>query len=461
MEPQKGTINKKDNKLLYYLDKGLDRFVMLVILIVRFVVPRKFKKKFDALLEHKDMLHNVVGLAFFNAIGGLCVMATQVKLANYLGASVYGIYSYCLAIGEVGAMFVRYGRNKTMVRDLIQYPEKRDTLVVSTFYLSLINLTLFMIVTFACHKPLDIEVNWTYILLVLSPCLAQLSLGPVYESLRLMSWSSIYGLLQKFGFLVAIWGLLFWHLNVGLLTIGVIVVVTWLTVGLLEYYEVGTQLHINFLGKVTLKEIWNLYKENFVIFLSCVTGVAFGPLIRLILNNYTDSKSVGIYAAGLQIYHICLFFNTQISRVGNPMMAEAGKIGCSSSMRKRLVLRYTLVMFFACLPFAIPMLIFPGEITDILFTEEYAPLADYLPILAVYLIAISIGVVFTQFMISMRMDKVYFAIYIFSAISTLIMALLTIPSCGILGAFISLCIPHSIGCLLYMFFSLSTLKKSS
>lgn len=85
------------------------------------------------------MLHNVVGLAFFNALGGLCVMVTQIKLANYLGASVYGIYSYCLAIGEVGSVFVRYGRSKTMVRDLIQYPEKRDALVVSTFfYLSLI-----------------------------------------------------------------------------------------------------------------------------------------------------------------------------------------------------------------------------------------------------------------------------------------------------------------------------------
>ena len=127
-------INRKDNKLLYFLDNGLDKFVMLVITIVRYFIPGKLKNKFEKITEHKDMLHNIVGLAFFNALGGLCVMATQVKLANYFGASVYGIYSYCLAIGEVGAMFVRYGRNKTMLRDLIQHPENRDSLVVSTFF---------------------------------------------------------------------------------------------------------------------------------------------------------------------------------------------------------------------------------------------------------------------------------------------------------------------------------------
>ena len=454
------TINRKDNRLLYFLDAGLDKFVMLVINVVRWLVPGKYKVKFDKLAEHKDMLHNVLGLSFFNALGGLCVMATQVKLANYLGASVYGVYSYCLAIGEVGAMFVRYGRNKTMVRDLIQFPEKRESLVVSTFVLSLINLGLFLLLTFACHKPLDIEVSWTYFLLILSPCFASLSLGPVYESLKMMSWSSIYGLLQKFAFLAFIWSLFLCHYNVSLFAIGLIVVATWLAIGVMEYYEIGTQLRINFLGKVNIKELWSLYRDNFVIFLSCITGVAYGPLIRLILNNYTDSKSVGIYAAGLQIYHICLFLNTQISRVGNPMMAEVGRADCPIKKRRRIVLRYALVMLVTSLPFALPMLLCPTYVTSLLFTNEYSKLSNYLPILAFYMIAINIGVVFTQFMISMRMDKMYFAIYVLSACSTVIVSLITIPAMGLLGAFISLCIPHSIGCMLYVISSRKALSQN-
>ena len=459
MGPQYNLINKRDNKLLYFLDGTIDRFLLFAIAFARIFVPDKYKSIFDKLTQQKDMLHNVIGLTFFNTLGGLCVMATQVKLANYLGASIYGVYSYCLAIGEVGAMFVRYGRNKTMVRDLIQHQEKRDSLIVSTFFLSIINLALFLAVTFACHKPLDIEANWTYLLLIISPCFASLSLGPVYESLHMLSWSSIYGLLQKFVFLFAIWSLILMQFNVSLFIIGVIVVLSWILVVIMEYYEVGSQLHIKFLQKIYFKDIWNLYKDNFVIFLSCVTGVAFGPLLRMILNNYTDSKSVGVYAAGLQIYNICIFLNTQISRVGNPMMAEAGKDDCSITKRRRLVIRYSLIMITISLPFALSMFLFPNLITNALFTEEYASLANYLPILAVYLIAISLGVVFTQYMISMRMDKTYFFIYVASAISTVITAYILIPMYGVLGAFLSLCIPHSVGCLLYFFFSIKTLRQ--
>ena len=453
-------INRKDNKLLYVLDTGLDKFVIFVIRIVRYIVPRKFKNMYDKLSEHKDLLHNVVGLAFFNALGGLCVMATQVKLANYLGASIYGIYSYCLAIGEVGAMFVRYGRNKTMVRDLIQYPEKRATLVVSTFFLSIINLILFLIIVLLCNEPLDIEVNWTYFLLILSPSFASLSLGPIYESLRMMSWSSLYVLLQKFCFLLAIWTLLLCHFHIDLRDIGIITVATWLIMVFMEYYEVGTQLKINFIGKVKLSELWNLYKDNFVIFLSCVTGVAYGPLIRMILNNFTDSKSVGIYAAGLQIYNISLFFNTQIARVGNPMMAEAGKIDCPIVRRRKLVTRYASIMVGTSLLFAIPMMFFPNLLTSILFSAEYESLGNYLPILGVYMLAMSIGMVFMQYMISLRLDKIYFSIYVTAALSTLFVAYWLIPQYNVLGAFLALCIPHSIGCLCYMLFSLKSLKNS-
>ena len=458
MEKLNNTINRKDNKLLYFLDLGLDKFVTLFISIIRLFVPNKYKVKFDALAGHKDILHNVMGLAFFNAIGGFCVIITQIKLANYLGASIYGIYSYCLAIGEVGAVFVRYGRNKTMLRDLVQYPEKRDSLVVSTFFISIINLAIFMGVTFACHNSLDIEVNWTYFLLILSPCLISLSLEPLYESLRMMSWSAIYTLLQKFIFLAVIWILLFSQINVSLFEISIIVVTSWLLVYALEYYEIITQLRINFIAKVRFTELKNLYRENFVIFLSCVTGVAFGPLLRMILNNYTDSTSVGIYAAALQIYHMCLFLNTQIGRVGNPMMAQACRQDVPMFIRRRKVLIYLFVMLLTAMPFALPMLIFPRQITNMFFSIEYTSIANYLPILALYLIAISIGVVFMQFLISMRKDKLYFFIFITSALTTLLIAFILIQRYGVLGAILSLCVPHGIGCICYMLCSLKYLR---
>ena len=117
-------------------------------------------------------------------------------------------------------------------------------------------------VTFACHNSLDIEVNWTYFLLILSPCLISLSLEPLYESLRMMSWSAIYTLLQKFIFLAVIWILLFSQINVSLFEISIIVVTSWLLVYALEYYEIITQLRIIFTIKKTeiLISVFLLFK---------------------------------------------------------------------------------------------------------------------------------------------------------------------------------------------------------
>ncbi len=116
-------------------------------------------------------------------------------------------------------------------------------------------------------------------------------------------------------------------------------------------------------------------------------------------------------------------------------------------------------MLVTSLPFALPLFLCPSFLTDLLFTDEYASLANYLPILAIYMLAITVGVVFMQYMISMRQDKTYFVIYASCALATLVVAYWWIPLWGILGAFLSLCIPHSIGCILYMLFSLKTLKK--
>ena len=459
IEDSKIEFNKKDNKVILLIDSGIDIFVLLLVRLIKIILPPKLESKIDEYLSHKEVLHNVVGLTFFNALGGICVIITQVKLANYLGASIFGIYSYCLAIGEVGAMFVRYGRNKTMIRDLIQYPQKKGTLITSTLYLSLINLLIFMIVTFAFYEKLEIDITIAYILLIMSPCLISIDPGPVYESLRLMSWHSVYLLIQKFLFLFFIWILFLSKFTVGLTTIGVILTATWILVLVIQFWEIAKQLKINFFKSIKLSDIWFLYKDNFVIFLSCVFGVAFGPLIQLILKQNAETQAVGVYAAGLQIYQICLFFNNQISRVGNPVMAELGKNTCPIVKRKTVVKKYTAIMLVTALPFVIPMVLFPQQIVNCLYSSEYESLSIYLPILAIYLIAISIGVVFTQFLISIRKDRLYFYIYIGTAVATVLCSLILIPQYKIMGAFLSLCIPNSIGCLLYFLFSIKYLKS--
>lgn len=109
------------NKIILSINNAFTKVVSLVLKGIKRILPKKFSFYINK-VESNTAFHNIIGLLFFNAIGGFLMILTQVKLANYLGAYIYGIYAYVLAIGEIGANFVRYGRHKTMVRELVRFP---------------------------------------------------------------------------------------------------------------------------------------------------------------------------------------------------------------------------------------------------------------------------------------------------------------------------------------------------
>lgn len=421
------------------------------------LVPSRFRNVLKR-LECNVFAMNVLGLTFFNAVGGLLVMATNVKLANVLGASLYGIYAFYIAVGEMGANFVRYGRHKTMTRDLIQRSDLFDSLISNTFVLGLINMAIFLLFITLFAKPLTIEISIVSILLMLSPSIGCIDFQPVYESMKLISWHACYHLIQKLIFFAGIWLAIMGVFHPTLLYISAILFASWFVTLVIQYWEIIINLKIRILEHVSISNIWSLYKSNFLISLSCFMGVAFGPIIQMILKETADAAAVGVYAAGMQIFLLCQFFFNQIARVGNPMMAEAGTKECTAAQRRLLVKRYTLIMLMAAIPFLLPLVVFPHYMADVFYTKEYEELGSLLPWYGIYLIGLAIGIVYTQFLISMRKDKVYFAIYVTSAVSTTICAFTIIPPLGVLGAVITLCIPHTVGCLFYLIFSLKYLK---
>lgn len=449
----------QSNKLLFAIDGFLGRFVAFALALAGRVSPAPVRRRLQTLEQHKSAVHNALGLTFFNALGGVLVLITQVKLANVMGAAVYGLYSYYLAIGEVGANFVRYGRNKTMTRDLVQFPEKEGFLIPNTFLLGCCNLLVYLVAVLLLHEQLDADLSWAYVLLVVSPCLMSLDFQPVYESHRLMSWHSIYYLIQKALFLLGIWSVVIVASGVSLTAVGIILFCSWMLILCLQYREVIRGLGIRVFRSFSLSDLLYLYRTNFLIALSCIFGIAYGPLIRLILNQYADSRAVGVYAAGLQIFLMAQFILNQIGRVGNPMMAAVGRADCTPAKRRLFVRRYLAVMLVCTLPFAALLFFFPGWIARTFFTPEYVGLVDILPILACYLVALAIGVVYTQFLISMRKDRAYFVIFVSSAVVTVPVAFFLIPLYGVVGATLALCVPHGVGCLCYYFSARRYLKN--
>lgn len=231
-------INQKHNIILNGIDYVLGWFVKILLGISTYILPKRFSQQLCNISSSNGAIRNILGLLIFNAIGGLLIMVTNVKLANGMGAAMYGLFSYYLAIGEVGSNFVRYGRHKTMLRELIQKPEESRSLIKHTFWLGCINLLLFILIALVFHDLMQASLSITYILLIVAPCLISIDFQPVYEAEKLMSWHSIYYLIQKFCFLGGVWFIIAIDIRLELSAIAIILFISWLMVFIMQYREV-------------------------------------------------------------------------------------------------------------------------------------------------------------------------------------------------------------------------------
>ncbi|NIT61160.1 MAG: hypothetical protein GWN00_34640 [Aliifodinibius sp.] len=106
-------------------------------------------------------------------------------------------------------------------------------------------------------------------------------------------------------------------------------------------------------------------------------------------------------------------------------------------------------MFLVVLPVCLATIIFPELILRLIYKPEYASSAGALRIMGVYMMIFSLGFVASQYIVSARMEKVYFTSVIVGGTLSVLLCFVLIPKLGGIGAAISLLIAHGISMGLY------------
>ena len=402
-------------------------------------------------ISQKKHVQNLSVLVFVNfLIAGLGFL-TRVKIANTLGREGFGLFAYALALGCYGAVVVRFGLDRTFVRDLVHYPSRfaqlvAGSLVLRGFLLILITLALIMWKLLFGNN----ELSWGVIAVVLGTSLMALDLRAVYDSWHKMSRDAIYNLIQRCCYYALIWIVVLFvpdKLSIGLIGVGTI-----LSAGLylfmqqrwafrrIEFYKAKESL-----AKTAIK----LGFANLLVGAAAIGCLSFGVLNQLVLKYFRGTAELGGYAAAWQIVAIATLLLDQIARIGKPAIARITREGTDRNTRRRFLVKYSAVMFAVASPIAISALFCPGLILKTLFRPEYASEAGTLRILGIYIMCFPLGIVASQYIVSARMEKTYFASVIVGGILSVLFCLFLIPKLGGIGAAISLLIAHGISMGLY------------
>jgi len=413
-----------------------------------------FSRLWTFVISQKKHIQSLSVLVFVNFLVAGLGFLTRVKIANTLGKEGFGLFAFALALGSYGAVVVRFGMERTFVRDLVHYPSRFGQLVVRSLVLRgfiLILITLALIIWKLVFR--NSELSWSVITVIFGISLLALDLRAVYDCWHEMSRDAIYHLIQRSCYFALIWCVVLFvpdKLSIGLIGAGIVLSTAFYL--FMQQRWAFRRIEFHKAKESLVRGVVKLGYDNLLIWAATIGCLSFGVLNQLVLKSYKGNAELGGYAAAWQIVAVAMLLLNQISRIGKPATARITREGTDKNTRTRFVIKYSAVMFAAASPIAVSALLYPELILKILFRPEYYSSAGTLRILGLYIICFSLGLVASQYIVSARMEKVYFTSIIAGGILSVLLCLLLIPKLGGIGAAISLLIAHSISMGLYWVF---------
>ena len=411
-----------------------------------------FARFHNLLFTQKRNIQNLSILVLVNSIIGIIGFITKVKIANVLGKADFGLLAYGFAIASYAGVIIVFGLNRTFVRDLIHVPKREGQLVISSILLRvfLFLLVILALIIWKFFSPTPSDLTWGVVLVVFGQSMLGLALMEVYDSWGMITRHAIYSLIHRGLYFAAVWFMIILApKNISVFWIGIFAMAAALFYLWLQYRWVLNRIDFGGTSKSIVNDTLSLARNNLLIWFSCLGCLSFGAINQLILKFYGGRESLGSYAAAWQIALIVILFLGQIVRIGNPATARKTKSGTSKSVRIKFLITYSTVLFLTALPICLAMIVWPEFIIGLIYKPEYASAAGVLRILGIYVMVVSLGVVASQYIISARLEKMYFVIVMLGAALSVTLCFCLIPQMGGVGAAIALLIAHGVSMGLY------------
>jgi O-antigen/teichoic acid export membrane protein len=398
--------------------------------------------------HHIEIVSSLVVIQFFTLIVGFI---TQIKIANTLGKEVFGQLAFGLALGACGQVVIRFGLDRTLVRDLIHDPEHTAKIVRASLVLRY-SITALVVSALLLWKMVfsASDAGWGLMFIVIGNSILSLDLQPVYDAWQKIRRHAVYYLIQRGIYFGVVWLTIF--LFPGELTIhwlGLATLGTVLMYLFLQHRWAMRQLPPVPVGKKLFGEVFDLARRNLWVWFAALSGLFLVQFNQLILKRYMGYAELGSYAAGWQIVMVGMLFLEQVARIGRPATARHTRPEVPSGVRKRFLVKYSIVMLAAVLPIVLIMTCFPGLIYKYVYTQEYATGSNILPVFGIYLLVVSLGMVSSQYILAIKKEFMYLVSVVVGGVISIFFCGYLIPNMGQGGAAWAVLLSHGTSILIY------------
>jgi len=404
----------------------------------------------NLMVRHKQLLHTLFSLVFINLVIAGLGLVTRVSIANLIGIESFGKLAFGLAVGTFGLLFVQFGLEKSLVRDLVHLPARFGEIVEASLLVRAILFLAFM-AGLIVSAVFFVETNSDTIgisLIILATVASAFSLGGVYDAWKEMRRHAVYYLVQRLTYFTLIWLVIFipdWDLSLS--QIGMFLMVGVIASLLFEFRWAWPR--IDFKRK---QGLWPstlfIVHSNIWIWVAVLTGHTVVYLSQIFLKFFSGNVELGGYSAAWLVIQLAILLHSQIGRIGSEATARYTRTDTPASKRMWFYIRYNSVMAGLGLMIGLPCVLFPEVIIKI-YSPEYANAAETLRILGFYPIFFGPYMAALQYFISCRLQKSYVASILFVGAISLGLNLWLIPLKQSEGAALSVVISAAITAIVF------------
>jgi len=354
-----------------------------------------------------------------------------VLVIRYLGPEQFGLLSYAISFYGLFAAISVLGLENISIRELVKYPEKRDSILGSVFLLRLVGgivtIILIALTLFISGERTDISI---LILIISTSAIFQsFSVIDYYFRSEVRAKYSVYAMTASVLFTSSLKILLI-ILEAPLIYFAIVFSAEFFiaAAGFLLVYKHNKLKIINW--KFQKELALSLLKDSWPLILTGLVVSVYMKIDQVMIKNMLNNVEVGYYAT------------IALTNSLFPAIVNAKKVS-NKFYFNRMQKLYDILAWMA-ISIAVPVSIFSKDIIIIIFGNEFQSAA---PVLTIYIwagVAVFLGVASSQYLVTENFTKLSFSRSLIGMVINVILNLVLIPKYGIVGAAYATLISYSL-----------------
>jgi O-antigen/teichoic acid export membrane protein len=366
----------------------------------------------------------------------------NIYIARYLGPNNYGLLNYTFSFVGLFGFLASLGIENVLSREIIKNPEKKEEIIGTAFFLKLGGSLLAIIFTLLIVKLTTTD----YLVLTLVSIYCGVY---IFNSFGVIDTYFQSQVLSKYPTIIAIGaGIISAILKIIVLIEGagilwLISIYTFESIvsglGLIYiFYRTGHRLMYWRFNQAMARGILH---DSLPLMLSGVAVTIYMDIDQVLIKNMLGNREAGIYAVAVKLSEFWSFIPGIIAGSLFPALVNAKRV--SQELFENRMKKLYFFMFWFASSIAFITTTFAPLIVGILYGNQY--LGAILP-LQIYVwgqVAISIGFVLSQYLVTENYTRVSAISTVIGAVLNIALNLILIPRYGITGAAIATLISYS------------------